>query len=69
METSSATALHEMEQEAREGWAEYKRTPVGGTVGFFEQGILVGLSMVLLTIGSSVALSVYGYRALRVRYI
>jgi hypothetical protein len=55
-------ALEELERAATTGWNDFKRKPVGGTVGFFEQGILVGLSVVLLTAASTVGLSVYGYR-------
>lgn len=61
--SETSTALGLLEQTAMTGLTDYKRRPVGGTIGFFEQGILVGLSGVLATVASVIALSVYGYRS------
>ena len=61
--SDNSTALSLLEKTAMTGLTDFKRRPVGGTIGFFEQGILVGLSGVLATIVSVIALSVYGYRS------
>jgi len=61
--SDNSTALSVLETTAMTGLVDFKRRPVGGTIGFFEQGILVGLSGVLATVASVIALSVYGYRS------
>ncbi|OCL07458.1 ALDH-like protein [Glonium stellatum] len=69
LRASDAKVLRQLEEHDTAGLLNRKERPLGGGLGFFEQGFIIGATVLLtpLAVGLGV-LSIYGYRAASSRW-